>query len=116
VEIRYHAENTMIGPVFGVSISRPDGTICFDSNTEVSRVALDVAAGTGGLRLIIDRVDLVPGEYFVDVGVFASDWSHAYDYHWHVYRLTVTGGNRHKGILAPPCHWLLANPATRLVG
>lgn len=116
VEIRYNAENTMIGPVFGVSISRPDGTVCFDSNTEVSRVALDIAAGTGGLRLIVDRVDLVPGDYFVDVGVFASDWSHAYDYHWHVYRLTVTGGNHHKGILAPPCHWLLANPASGEAG
>jgi lipopolysaccharide transport system ATP-binding protein len=112
VEIQYHADHAMISPVFVVSISRPDGTVCLDVNTEVARVALDAVKGGGGIRLVIDRIDLVPGDYFVDVGVFASDWSHAYDYHWHVYRLTVTGGNRNKGILAPPCHWLLANPSS----
>lgn len=116
VEIQYHADHAINSPVFVVSISRPDGTVCLDVNTEIARVALDAVKGGGGLRLVIERVDLVPGDYFVDVGVFASNWSHAYDYHWHVYRLTVTGGNRHKGILAPPCHWLLANPATGLVG
>lgn len=110
VEIEYHADHTIISPVFGVSISRPDGTVCLDVNTESHSVALDAVNGGGGLRLVIDRIDLVPGDYFVDVGVFAADWSHAYDYHWHAYQLTVTGGNRHKGIFAPPCHWLLANP------
>jgi lipopolysaccharide transport system ATP-binding protein len=115
VEIQYHADHTMISPVFVVSISRPDGTVCLDVNTEVARVVIDAVKGAGGLRLVIDRVDLVPGDYFVDVGVFSSDWSHAYDYHWHVYRLTVTGGGRNKGILAPPCHWLQANPTSRQV-
>ncbi len=107
VELEYHADQSMTAPVFGVSISRPDGTTCLDANTEVSRVALDAVKGTGCIHLVIDRVDLVPGDYFVDVGVFASDWSHAYDYHWHVYRLTVAGESCHKGILAPPCHWLV---------
>lgn len=112
VKIEYHANHTMIAPVFGVSISRADGTICLDASTEASRVMLDLVRGGGAVHLIIARVDLVPGDYFVNIGVFASDWSHAYDYHWHVYRITVTGGSCHKGILAPPCHWLVANGAS----
>lgn len=108
VEIQYHSDNTMIAPVFGVSISRPDGTVCLDANTDVSHVVLDAVNGGGCIQFVIDRVDLVPGDYFVDVGVFASDWSHAYDYHWHVYQLKIIGGSCHKGILAPPCHWLVA--------
>jgi lipopolysaccharide transport system ATP-binding protein len=57
--------------------------------------------------LNIDRLDLTPGAYFVNVGVFDSDWSHAYDFHWHVYQLHVEGGSAHKGILAPPCRWAM---------
>ncbi len=108
VEIGYHAENSLPAPVFAVSISRPDGTVCLDTNTLSARVAVAQVKGSGTIRLVIDRLDLVPGPYFVDVGVFESNWSHAYDYHWHVYQLTVEGGSAHKGILAPPCRWSLA--------
>jgi lipopolysaccharide transport system ATP-binding protein len=47
----------------------------------------------------------------VNVGIFENQWSHAYDYHWHVYSLTVDGKPGHKGVLAPPCRWE-ALPAT----
>jgi lipopolysaccharide transport system ATP-binding protein len=108
IEIGYHAENPLPAPVFAVSISQPDGTVCLDTNTLSARVAVAQVKGSGAIRLVIDRLDLAAGSYFVDVGVFESSWSHAYDYHWHVYHLTVEGGFAHKGILAPPCHWSLA--------
>jgi lipopolysaccharide transport system ATP-binding protein len=108
IEIEYHAESSLPAPVFAVSISRPDGTVCFDTNTLSARVAVAQVKGSGTIRLVIDRLDLATGSYFVDVGVFESSWSHAYDYHWHVYQLNVEGGSAHKGILAPPCRWSLA--------
>jgi lipopolysaccharide transport system ATP-binding protein len=108
IEIGYHAENPLPAPVFAVSISRPDGTVCLDTNTLSARVAVAQVKGSGTIRLAIERLDLGAGSYFVDVGVFESNWSHAYDYHWHVYQLTVAGGSGHKGILAPPCRWSLA--------
>ena len=91
-----------------MSISRPDGTVCLDTNTLSARVAVAEVKGSGTIRLVIDRLDLAAGSYFVDVGVFESSWSHAYDYHWHVYQLTVGGCSAHKGILAPPCRWSIA--------
>ena len=108
IEIGYHAEKSLPTPVFTVSISRPDGTVCLDTNTLSARAAVAQVKGSGTIRLVIDRLDLVAGSYFVDVGVFESSWSHAYDYHWHAYQLAVGGGSAHKGILAPPCHWSLA--------
>lgn len=111
VEIGYHADKSIPAPVFVVSISRPDGTVCLDTNTQSARVAVADVKGRGIIRLVIDRLDLVPGSYFVDVGVFESNLGHAYDYHWHAYQLIVEGGSAHKGILAPPCRWSVGETA-----
>lgn len=112
VEISYHAPVPLVAPVFVVSISRADGSLCMDTNTEAAGTSIAMASGHGTLRLTIERLDLGPGEYFVDVGVFAADWSHAYDYHWHVYPFVVDAPAAHKGLLAPPCAWTcMGSPA-----
>ena len=107
IEISYECKSSLKSPIFSVSITQPDGTVCFDTNTQSARVPITQLDGTGCIRLNIDRLDLAPGAYFVNVGVFDSDWSHAYDFHWHVYQLHVEGGSAHKGILAPPCRWAM---------
>lgn len=105
VEIRYDSPGWIKSPVFVVAISRPDGTVCLDTNTQSAQVVVPDANGPGGIRLAFDRLDLGPGTYFIDVGVFESNWNHAYDYHWHVYPIIVEGGDGHKGIVAPPSRW-----------
>jgi lipopolysaccharide transport system ATP-binding protein len=67
---------------------------------------LDVSTESDGLRLgrvdrpltvsiAFDRLDVQPGSYRFDVGVYERAWAYAYDYHWHAYPLEVTssGGN-----------------------
>lgn len=105
IEIHHECQATILSPIFSVSITRPDGTVCFDTNTQAARIPITQTNGSGSIRLNIDRLDLAPGAYFVNVGVFETNWSHAYDFHWHVYQLMVEGGSAHKGILAPPCRW-----------
>ena len=107
IEICYECKSALKSPIFSVSITRPDGTVCFDTSTQSARVPITQLDGAGRIRLNIDRLDLAPGAYFVNVGVFDSNWSHAYDFHWHVYQLHVEGGSAHKGILAPPCRWAM---------
>jgi lipopolysaccharide transport system ATP-binding protein len=108
VTISYHSPKRIKAPVFVVAISRSDGTLCLDTNTQSAQVAVPDAEGPGTIRLAFDRLDLVPGTYFLDVGVFESSWNHAYDYHWHAYQLTVEGSGIHKGIVAPPCRWAVS--------
>lgn len=109
VMINFHSPAPIKAPVFVVAISKPDGTVCLDTNTQSAQVAIPDIHGRGAIRLVFDRLDLGPGTYFVDVGVFESDWNHAYDYHWHVYPITVNGGSAHKGIIAPPCRWAISS-------
>jgi lipopolysaccharide transport system ATP-binding protein len=73
--------------------------------SEVHRNLNKLPAPQGEMMVQFDRLDLAAGVYYVDVGVYAADWSTTYDYHWHVHRLTVGGPKEGKGPLRPPHHW-----------
>jgi lipopolysaccharide transport system ATP-binding protein len=60
----------------------------------------------GTIRLEIDRLELVEGQYFVDVGVYQGQWDYAYDYHSEVYPLRVESPGPYEGILTPPSRWV----------
>lgn len=105
IEIEYLAHQQICNPIFGVTISRDDGQICFDTNTENMRLSLPVVQDKGQIRLHLDRLDLSGGEYFVNVGIYEHDWTYTYDYHWHVYPLLIRSAVSEKSILSPPRRW-----------
>ena len=63
--------------------------------------------GAGGLRvsLGLERLDLVPGDYLLDVGIHSPNWEYAYDFHWQAYPLRVTGRSAGEGMLRPAHRW-----------
>jgi lipopolysaccharide transport system ATP-binding protein len=93
-----------------VTITKEDGTVCLDTNTLSARVEVPDLAGPAHVHFGIDHLELGTGLYFVNVGVFEREWSHAYDYHRHAYPLRVEGPPAHVGILAPPSRWRLETP------
>lgn len=105
VEIEYFAPDAIARPVFSVTISREDNQICVDTNTGNTPLPIAQIEGKGCIKIEFDRLDLSEGEYFVDVGIYEQNWSHAYDYHWHVYPLIVEAKTNGKGVLNPPHRW-----------
>jgi len=105
VEMEYSAPQAIDSPIFGVTLTREDGTVCCDTNTPAPALGSPVVFGRGKVRLRFERLDLENGSYFVDVGAYQKDWAYAYDYHWQVYPLKIGKGNQKKGILKPPQHW-----------
>lgn len=106
VQITYRAPNPISSPIFGVTISREDGFVCYDTNTESAGIVTPLLNGIGKVSLMFDRLDLIKGKYFLDVGVYEQAWAYAYDYHWHVYPLQITAARGDKGIIHPPHHWI----------
>jgi lipopolysaccharide transport system ATP-binding protein len=105
LELDYRGRSAARAPIFVVSITREDGTVCLDTNTEAARVSTHDLPSSGTIRFSIPRLELGAGRYFVNVGIFDAKWSHAYDHHWHAYPLLIEGTPAHKGVLAPPSIW-----------
>lgn len=105
VEIEYLAPQSINAPVFGVTMTREDGFVCYDTSTAAAGLTLPTVHGQGQVALYLERLDLGDGVYYVDVGVYERDWAYAYDYHWHVYPLLVCSPKGEKGVLRPPHHW-----------
>ena len=113
VEIEYHAPTPIPEPIFGITISREDGQICYDTSTAAAGIHLPTVHGSGQITFHAERLDLIGGPYYVDVGVYEREWAYAYDYHWHVYSLLVRATGGEKGILRPPHRWEVKDVATR---
>lgn len=105
IEIEYRSSRSLSCPHFGVTICRADGLVCYDLTTAADGHILPDVAGAGRIALVIDRLDLGAGDYFVDVSAHEREWAYMYDSHWRVYPLRVRGGHAGKGLLSPPRRW-----------
>jgi lipopolysaccharide transport system ATP-binding protein len=72
---------------------KADDLKCLELNTEMDDIRVSALPDESTeVTLGLDPLELSPGEYVLDVGVFPTDWSHALDYHWHAHTLSVSGG------------------------
>jgi lipopolysaccharide transport system ATP-binding protein len=93
-------------PIVGMSIHRlADGLLCYDGSTEADGVIIGDVERALAVELSFPRLDLLPGEYVLDLGVYEAAWAFAYDYHWHAYGLTVVGGVPDRGVFRPGHAW-----------
>ncbi len=105
VEIEYLSPQPVYSPIFSVSITREDGLVCFDTDTQAAELILPPVEGQGRIALDIERLSLKDGHYNVDVGVFERNWSYAYDYHWDAYPLRILAVNGRKDLAPPTGRW-----------
>jgi lipopolysaccharide transport system ATP-binding protein len=90
---------------FSVSLRRVDTDApLVDLTTEASGAGRVRLADRGRISLVLDRVDLQPGAYWADVGVYSDDWETPYDYRWDSMRVLVTG-TATGGSVQPPHRW-----------
>jgi lipopolysaccharide transport system ATP-binding protein len=105
VEFDLDARAGVRSPIFVVSITREDGTVCIDTSTRAAQVEVPDLAGRAHVHFTVDRLELGTGRYFVNVGVYETEWSYAYDHHVNAYPLQIAGPNAHRGVVAPPVRW-----------
>lgn len=105
VQIDYLARQAIKTPMFGVTISNRNEHKCCELLSRETGFDLAEVNGEGSVTLRIERLDLTPGQYYIDVGVYETNWAYAYDYHWRAYELTVTGSAKGTGIMSPPHLW-----------
>jgi lipopolysaccharide transport system ATP-binding protein len=105
IEVDYIAHQAFEQIHFCTNISDSDGQIYFNTSSSTVGLVIPAGLGKGRVRLVIDRLDLAGGDYFVNVGVYAADWSMTYDYQRHQHPLTIGWTPQEQSWLCPPRHW-----------
>jgi len=105
VDIRYAAHQRIEKPVFGFSLKTGNGFYVFGTNTQIQQVPIDVIEGEGIIRLTIDPLTLMSGNFFLSLSVHS--WDHATQFHrredW--YPFGVRNEGEAQGIFELPSSW-----------
>lgn len=105
VDIVYDAPQPVERPIFGIGLYRMDGTKCYDTSTEADGLYLDHILGEGRLSVSFAGLNLMPGTYYIDVGVYERSWEQIYDFHHQALRFTIEGEAPGTGVVFLPHHW-----------
>jgi lipopolysaccharide transport system ATP-binding protein len=101
-------EGPIVDPIVSVTILRgSERQTCCVTTTHAAGVRLGRLASQSTVRLTFDRLDLVPGEHVLDVGVYSADWEDVYDFHWGAHRMFIGGPGPPEGVFRPPHRWEL---------
>ena len=79
IDISYRAEKRIEKPVFGFSIKTGNGFYIFGSNTQIAKYPIDAIEGEGVIRLRLDPLTLMQGNFFLSLSLHS--WDHALQYH-----------------------------------
>jgi|SoiMethySBSTD1v2_1073268.scaffolds.fasta_scaffold03201_4 ABC-type polysaccharide/polyol phosphate transport system ATPase subunit len=85
---------------------------CVESAIPSLQTALGFSAERYGVRCEIKALLLHAGNYFVNVGLYPTDWAYRYDFHWQMYPLVIEGqhdigGIYTTGVLSVETQWTL---------
>jgi lipopolysaccharide transport system ATP-binding protein len=106
VQLGFRAPRPVEDPIFGIGIFRKDGVCCYGTNTAIDGHRLGKLAGEGELKVAIERLDLVEGDYLLDVAVHARD-GHPYDYHSRLYAFALRSRVKDTGVARLAHAWRL---------
>ena len=103
IEVDVETSLSVDEPIIGVSLHRvADFTKVLDVSTEGDGVRVGRLQGRRTVTLTLEHLDIGPGSYSFDVGVYERNWAYVYDYHWHAYPLEVISPG---GSFGPARRW-----------
>jgi ABC-type polysaccharide/polyol phosphate transport system ATPase subunit len=104
VRLKIESSGTIKDFVFGIGIFNADGVCCYGTNTEIEEFVPLSLSGKGEVRLVLDRLDLVEGTYFLDVATHQRD-GYPFDYHRSLHTFRVNSRVKDLGIYRPAHRW-----------
>ncbi len=81
LRVHFEATERIERPVFGVAFYTETGVYVAGPNSKLAQLdQRDVSPGTGHFDFHIDRLPLLPGQYYISTGVDTPDLLHNYDW------------------------------------
>ncbi|WP_410509092.1 ABC transporter ATP-binding protein [Methanosarcina hadiensis] len=106
IRIFYQAHKKILGPVFGIALYSEKGDNLYGTNTDLKNLTIDSIEGSGYIDLVIDRLTIFTGRFFLTVAIHSHDHK-PYDWHDKLYSFDVMPTTRDAGLFEIPCSWKL---------
>ncbi|WP_163998296.1 ABC transporter ATP-binding protein [Pyxidicoccus caerfyrddinensis] len=114
LRVAFTAREAVADLGFGVELKRADGTVAYRTNTFVEGVPLNVeAAGSGTVRLLIDRLGLTAGAYSFSVTVCGKE-GRKLETSESTCSFQVRSGVADEGVTRPPHRWVVEGAGARV--
>ncbi|HAO92536.1 MAG: hypothetical protein A2X99_06045 [Deltaproteobacteria bacterium GWB2_55_19] len=104
--MHYDAHKTVFKPVFGFALLRSDGVRCYGTNTSLQGISIGMVSGQGTIKVVVDEINLLGGQYFVDAAVHTEDGV-AYDYHSQIHQMVIMNDEKDVGVCRLRHRWEL---------
>ena len=66
---------------------------CFETCITSISATFGSVNNHGNLNCFLSELHLLPGLYYVNVGIYPTDWNYVYDYHWQMHSLHIEDKN-----------------------
>ncbi len=104
IEIDYRADKPVGDFAFGIGLFNANGVSCYGTNTDIERFQPTELRGVGTIRVRIPAINLVAGNYYLDVAVHRRDGT-PYDYHRGLYSFRLNSDIGDVGVARVPHEW-----------
>jgi ABC-2 type transport system ATP-binding protein len=108
VNMEYVKNKNIHDIVFGVAIIRNDGVHCYGTNTMIDKIQVENINKKGVFKFVIKELNLVEGEYWIDVAVHSQDHN-PYDFIRKAKRFTVYSNIKDVGVCKLNHEWYIDN-------
>jgi lipopolysaccharide transport system ATP-binding protein len=96
VELEYRLARPIHDMILSLAIHNEAHVKCFETIIPSVRAAFGPLGERGRLVCQFPALPLIAGRYYIDPGLYPSDWGYVFDYHWQMHSLTIIDeGQRH---------------------
>jgi ABC-type polysaccharide/polyol phosphate transport system ATPase subunit len=112
IRLHWQAQETVMRPVFGVSIETIEGMVLWVSHSRNCDLVPEQISGTGHVDILIDRLALQPGTYDISASITDEHIVHFYDMNRHCLRFDVhkSSTTDSSGVVSLDATWTLGLP------
>jgi len=107
VEIKYKAMSEIRNPVFAIAIFNLDGTQIAGIRTDMDNIYTGILNGEGVVRIILDRISLLPGVYSISANIFEKNGLSFYSRVINITGFKILGGKKVYGYISLPHKWII---------
>lgn len=93
VDLEFLVQGSIPDMALSIGLFSETHVKCFETIVPSMRAAFGHIPKHGILRCHMKELTLLKGKYFVNVGLYPTDWSFVYDFHWQMHPLHVKGSH-----------------------